>query len=238
MTNEPAAAPTTERPAFRHQRRRRGLIGPFSGRQLVAAFAAVVTVAVVFIVITTPLGQIGAVGPDDPRPTAYVLGSPAAEGLRPGDAAPELAFTRDDGSQFQLTDLDGRPVRLEELRGRGVWINFWASWCPPCQAETPVLRDIAARYEDRGLSVIGISVQETSEADVRAYVERYGLGYTIAADLAADIFHRYKVNALPTQFFIGPDGTIAQVVPAPLDEAQASRLVESVLPASAAVPVP
>ena len=61
-------------------------------------------------------------------------------------------------------------------------MNFWASWCPPCQQETPVLRDTYAAYHDQGLEVIGISVQETNEADVGAYATKYSLGYTVAAD--------------------------------------------------------
>jgi cytochrome c biogenesis protein CcmG/thiol:disulfide interchange protein DsbE len=231
----PGRSPELEpdRPGFRHERPRHGIIGPFRGRQLIAAFVAVLVVAVALIAVTTPLGQIGATGPGDPRPTAYVLQSPPSEGLRPGDIAPELGFTRDDGSAFQLTDLDGRAVRLDALRGRAVWINFWASWCPPCQAETPVLRQVAERYADRGLTVIGISVQETSLDDVRAYAARYGLGYTVAADLQADVFGRYRVYALPTQFFIGPGGIIDTVVQGPVDEARATQIIESILPAAA-----
>jgi peroxiredoxin len=228
--------PPAARPAFRHERARHGLLGPFSGRQLLGAFSVVVASAVIFIAITRPLGQIGPVGPGDPRPTPYLLESPPAEGLRPGDLAPELAVVRDDGSTYQLTDLAGDPVRLEDLRGHAVWINFWASWCPPCQAETPVLRDVSAEYAERGLTVIGISVQETSIDDVRSYAERYDLGYTVAADLGADIFHRYKVFALPTQFFVDPQGVVRAVVNAPLDEAQARSLVESILPTARAVP--
>ncbi len=222
--------PAAEPPGFRHDRARHGLVGPFSGRQLLGVFVAVLTVAVVFIVVTAPLGQVGAVGPGDPKPTPYILSSPPAEGLKAGDAAPELGFTRADGTAFQLTDLGGKPVRLDALRGRAVWINFWASWCPPCQAETPVLRTLATAYADRGLTVIGISVQETSIDDVRAYADTYSLPYTIAADLDADIFHRYKVFGLPTQFFIGPDGVIRDVVYRPLEASEASTIIESILP--------
>ncbi len=225
-------------PAFRHERTRHGLVGPFSGRQLLLAFLAVVTAAATLAIVTRPLGTTGSNGPPDPQPTAYIIAARPAEGLHPGDLAPELSVARSDGTTFQLTDLSGRPIRLADLRGRAVWIDFWATWCPPCQAEMPVVRDVAARYADRGLTVIGISVQETSVDDVRAYAVRYGLGYTVAADLQADVFHRYRVYALPTQFFIDPSGVIRQVVQGPLDEAGATASVEAILPGGAATGSP
>ena len=229
---------TVERPSFRHERGRHGVIGPFSGRQLLAAAVVVVAVAALLLVATRPLGSTADAGKPDPQPTAYVIAA-ATEGLHPGQLAPELAVRRSDGTMYQLTDLQGQPVRLADLRGRGVWIDFWASWCPPCQAEMPVVRDVAARYASKGLTVIGISVQETSIDDVRRYAQQYGLGYTIAADLQADIFHAYKVYALPTQFFIGPDGIIRDVVQGPLDETSATAEVESILPGgSGALPTP
>jgi peroxiredoxin len=220
---------STERPSFRHERARHGVVGPFTGRQLLVAALVIVAAAAVLLVATRPLGNTADAGRPDPQPTAYIIAA-ATEGLHPGQIAPELSVTHPDGTTFQLTDLQGRPVRLADLRGRGVWINFWASWCPPCQAETPVVRDVAARYASKGLTVIGISVQETSIDDVRAYAQQYGLGYTVAADLQADIFHAYKVYALPTQFFIGPDGIIRDVVQGPLDEAGAIAEVEPILP--------
>ena len=227
-----------DRPSFRHEPGRHGVIGPFSGRQLLAAVLAVAAVAAALLVATRPLGSTADLGKPDPQATAYVIGA-AIEGLHPGELAPELTVRRADGSTFQLTDLQGRPVRLADLRGRGVWIDFWASWCPPCQAEIPVVRDVAARYASKGLTVIGISVQETSIDDVRAYAQEYELGYTVAADLQADIFHAYKVYALPTQFFIGPDGIIRDVIQGPLDEAGATAQVEEILPRTAdASPAP
>jgi thiol-disulfide isomerase/thioredoxin len=135
-----------------------------------------------------------------------------------------------DGTTYQLTDLGGRPVRLADLRGKAVWINFWASWCPPCQSETPVIRDLAERYADRGLVVIGISVQETSQQDVQAYATRYQLGYTIATDLSGYIFRLYRPPGLPTSVFVGPEGAIRTVVLAPMTDAEASAQIEAILP--------
>jgi cytochrome c biogenesis protein CcmG, thiol:disulfide interchange protein DsbE len=222
----------TERPTFTHRRERHGLIGPFGGRQLAILAVAVVVVAVGLVVITTPLGRTGPPSPNDPKATQFVLDANAKIGVRVGQMAPELSVPLQDGTTYQLTDLDGQPVRLADLRGKAVWINFWASWCPPCQSETPVIRDLAGRYADRGLVVIGISVQETSQSDVQAYATRYQLGYTIAADLSGNIFRLYHPPGLPTQVFVGPEGAIRSVVLAPLTEADAVAQIEAILPRS------
>ena len=220
----------TDRPGFTHRRERHGLVGPFGGRQIAAAVLAIALVAVVLLIATRPLGSIDPIGPNDPRATQFVLDPNARIGVREGQIAPELEVGLDDGTTYRLTDLDGQPVRLADLRGRGVWLNFWASWCPPCQSETPILRDLAEHYADEGLTVVGISVQETSEADVRAYAERYQLGYTIAADVSGHIFRLYRPPGLPTQIFIGPDGAIRSIVLAPLSTTAAEAQIQANLP--------
>ena len=93
-----------------------------------------------------------------------------------------------------------------------------------------------ALYESKGLKVVGISVQESNAADVAAYVARYGLGYTVAADLSGDVFRAYKIYALPTQFFVGPDGVIRSIVYGPLTRESAVARVEQILPATAPSP--
>jgi len=219
-----------ERPGFVHRPERHGLVGPFSGRQLVAAFGVVVVAIVVLAAVTTPLGNTGTEpGTVDPRPTQFIIGPAPQEGLRPGDLAPELSVSLDDGSTYQLTDLDGSPIRLADLRGKGVWINFWASWCPPCQQETPVIRELAERYRAAGLVVVAIAVQETSPDDIRAYAERYDLTYTIGFDASGHIYREYKVFGLPTQFFIRPDGVIDSVGKT-VDESSAVAAIEAILP--------
>ena len=221
----------TDRPVFTHRRVRRGLIGPFGGRQLLSGALVILVVGVLLVIVTTPLGSPNGTGPNDPQATPFVLGAAPANGLRVGEIPPELTFTGPNGQLTPLTDLDGKPVRLADLRGKAVWINFWASWCPPCQSETPVLRDIADRYRDRGLVVVGISVQESSPSNVAAYASKYQLGYTIAADSTGDVFRSYRLYALPTQFFLGPEGAIRAIVPAPMTMARAISQVEAILPA-------
>jgi peroxiredoxin len=192
------------------------------------AVGSVIVAAIAIVAATRPLGTIGDAGPVDPNPTAYVIGEPV-EGLTPGSLAPDFAVTLADGSTFQLADTDGRPIGLADLRGKTVWVNFWATWCPPCQFETPTLRAIDERYRDRGLVIVAVNVQETADV-ARAYAERYELRYTIGADVSGHVFHAYRVFALPTQFFIDPDGVIRYVVQGPLTQESAAERIEAILP--------
>jgi len=213
----------------RPPRRGRG-IGPFSQRQVGLTFGLAIVLAALLIVITRPLGSTGPGILPDPQPTAFLIGEPQV-GLRPGDRAPEFEVIRSDGAAFGLTDLDGKPLRLGDLRGKAVWVNFWATWCPPCQFETPILREIDETYRDRGFVLVAINVQETTGV-AAGYASRYGLRYPIGADVSGDIFHAYKVYALPTQFFIDPDGIIRDVVNGPVSLANAASRIEAILPKS------
>jgi thiol-disulfide isomerase/thioredoxin len=234
--HEPTGAPEPMDPALiepdaiepeavRRPIRRRG-VGPFSLRQVTIAILAVMGTAILGTLATVPIGST-APGLPKPDPSAFLIGSPIP-GLRIGDLAPELEGDRPEG-HVQLTNLNGSPIRLADLRGKAVWINFWASWCPPCQFETPTIRSIDERYRNRGLAIVAIQVQQTVDAG-RDYAARYGLKYTIGADVTGTIFHAYKVFALPTQFFIDPGGVVRQIVNGPLDETRARQLVESILP--------
>ena len=229
MSRVPLVAPEAPEP-------RRGLVGPFTGRQLGGALGTVLIVTAVLLVVTAPIATVPAAG-IAPQPTQFAIG-PAVEGLRIGDRAPELEIAGPGGTATPLLDLDGAAVRLADLRGRPVWISFWASWCPPCQAETPVLRDTFAAYKARGLALVAVSVQESTVDDVRAYATKYGLQYTVAADLAGDVFRRYRVYGLPTQVFLDADGIIRAIVQGPVDAkiAAANLALAGLAPEGAAAP--
>jgi thiol-disulfide isomerase/thioredoxin len=229
-SDEPSAPSGTTPPKAR--RARRNVVGPFSLRQVTIAIVAVMASAIVFTVATVPINQLVPNLPI-PNPSAFLIGSPVP-GLTIGDLAPELVVDVATG-HLELTDLDGRPIRLADLRGKAVWINFWASWCPPCQYETPSIRSLDQRYRDRGLVVVAIQVQETVQGG-RSYAERYGLEYTIGADVTGDFFHLYRVFALPTQFFIDPEGRMRRIVIGPISETDAASTIESILPPGPSAP--
>ena len=157
----------------------------------------------------------------------YQLGEPTT-GLSIGQRAPELEFDRD-GETLPLLDLDGEIIRLEDRRGSPVWLNFFATWCPPCQEETPVLRAAHERYADQGLQMIAVSVQETTAADVAAYAATYSLPYTIGFDATSTVFRTYQGFGLPTHVFLDADGVIRRLIYGPLTMPQVEEILEPLL---------
>ena len=108
---------------------------------------------------------------------------------------------------FRLVDLDGDTVRLADLRGSPVVVNFWASWCGPCVEEFPLLREAAEQHRDAGLVVLGIVYQDRSEA-ARAFMERNGGSWRALMDPDERVATAYKIYAPPETYFIGRDGRI------------------------------
>jgi thiol-disulfide isomerase/thioredoxin len=217
-------------------RESRGLVGPFTGRQIAVAVAAVGLVAVVLTVATAPItAPTPSLAPAAPAATQYAVG-PAGEGLAVGQRPPELTLPGPGGSPVPAITLDGEPISLADLRGKVVWVDFWASWCPPCQAETPVLREVEVRHRDDGLAMVGVSVQESSADDVRRHVRTYGIEYPIVADLTGSIFRTWRVYGLPTQFLLDRNGTIRAVVQGPVDAETAESLVAPLLAEHATEP--
>lgn len=214
-------------PEPRRRRADRQVLGPFTVRHLTLLVVALAVTGFLAIALTTPL--VGGPRPDVPVPgSSFVPVGPPVEGLNPGDRAPELVGTAD-GERVELRDLDGTVVRLADLRGKVVWINFWATWCPPCQEETPVLRDVYERYRSDGLELVAISVQESTVEDVRRYADTYDLNYMIGFDATSAIFHTYRAFGLPTQLFIDREGVVRHVVLGPVTRDQAANLIAPLL---------
>jgi len=205
----------------------RRLIGPFTLGHLAVAAAVLLTAAVLLVVLGTPLGTPQGPQAQVPGSGFYQIDEPTA-GLSVGQLAPELEGDVD-GEMVGLRDLDGQPLRLADLRGDPVWLSFFATWCPPCQEETPVLREAHERFGPRGLKMIAVSVQETTADDVAAWAETYDLRYPIGFDATSAVFHAYDGFGLPTHVFIDRDGVIRHLQYGPLDLEQIATIVEPLL---------
>lgn len=108
---------------------------------------------------------------------------------------------------FVLSDLAGQPVRLSDFRGQVVLLNFWATWCGPCEAEMPAIEDRYTTFKNQGLVVLGINQDEAAET-VQPFVDRLGLTFTIVLDPGAVVGELYRARGLPTTFIVDRDGQI------------------------------
>ena len=111
---------------------------------------------------------------------------------------------------FTLTLFDGGELTLSRYRGQPVVINFWASWCPPCREEAPLLERKWKEYKDQGVLFVGIDLQET-HADGAAYVSEFGITYPNGLDTAGRITVDYGVIGLPVTFFITRQGVVERL---------------------------
>jgi cytochrome c biogenesis protein CcmG/thiol:disulfide interchange protein DsbE len=130
-------------------------------------------------------------------------------------------------ASFSLTLFDGKVIRLEDLRGKVVFLNFWASWCIPCRAEAKTLEAAWQKYKDRGVVFLGVNVQDKEE-DGRAFIKEFGITYLNGRDASGKTAVDYGVWGIPESFFIDRQGRItykhageisAQIIAAKLDEA-------------------
>lgn len=110
---------------------------------------------------------------------------------------------------FALAEVSsGRVVRLADLRGQVVVVNFWASWCAGCRIEHDDLRAAWERYRERGMVLVGIVYQD-SERNAEAYTDAFGGDWPTVLDPTSRTALDYGVVGIPETFFIGPDGTVA-----------------------------
>jgi peroxiredoxin len=128
------------------------------------------------------------------------------------EPAPEVGHPAPD---FTLKDLDGNVVRLNDLRGKVVFINFWATWCPPCRAEMPAIEALHQEYKDKGVIVIGVDISEP-ESTVRQYIQQGGFSWTIVLDSTAKVARDYQIVAIPTSYFLDKEGIIKAVNVGPM----------------------
>lgn len=124
-----------------------------------------------------------------------------------GEAAEALPVVGSPAPDFQLKDLQGKTVRLHALRGKQpVFLNFWATWCPPCRKEMPEIQAFVDAH-GKEIAVIGIDVGEAKEP-VQRFVQEAGYTWQFVLDEQGEVMQRYLAFAIPTSFFIDRQGII------------------------------
>jgi thiol-disulfide isomerase/thioredoxin len=111
---------------------------------------------------------------------------------------------------FSLPLLNGGARSLDELKGKVVFLNFWATWCPPCRAEMPSMETLYRRLGEKGLEFLAVDIQE-KQKPVEAFIKERGLTFPVALDESGWISGIYGIRSIPSTFIIDRDGSIIAV---------------------------
>lgn len=146
-------------------------------------------------------------------------GSLAARGIAEGSRA----------RNFTLETIDGDQVSLDDYVGDVVLVNFWATWCPPCQAEIPGLEAAYEAHKDEGFVILGVNVDD-SDTGVAPFVRALGMTYPILLAGSGKLVEEYRARGLPMSLLLDRDGTIQVRHVGYLSAEQLEQYLEGVLP--------
>lgn len=142
------------------------------------------------------------------------------EGLNKGDIAPD----------FELNTLDGKKIRLSELKGKKVIINLWATWCPPCKAEMPHMQNYYEKYAtDSNVEILAVNLTSLDRGvdKLNEFVKDYGLTFPIPMDEKGVVGELYQAITIPTSYMIDTKGRIQNKIVGPMDEKMMKEFVSN-----------
>lgn len=144
----------------------------------------------------------------------FGLVSKGSSGPQVGDAAPQ--------EPFEALD-DGDKSTLDDFRGQWVLVNFWASWCEPCEQESPALEALQQRHGGKDFTVLGIATRDVSD-DSRKFIHEYGLSYPQFRDRDGSVARAWGTTGVPESFLIDPEGIVRVKQPGAVDGEMIDRL--------------
>ena len=142
-------------------------------------------------------------------------------GIEVGQLAPD----------FELRTPEGEAVSLSDFRGKPVWVNFWAPWCPACRTEMPRLEGFYLEHADDGLVILGVGVRDSPES-MRAYAGEVGVTYPIVVDGNGAVANGYRALALPVHYWIDREGIVRDWAFGELPPDLLAASLETILPQS------
>ncbi|MDR1315875.1 MAG: TlpA family protein disulfide reductase [Spirochaetales bacterium] len=110
-------------------------------------------------------------------------------------------------SDFSLPLLDGKMQSLSSLKGKVVFLNFWATWCPPCRNEMPDMEKLYNRFKNEGLEFLTVNIQE-NKREIESFMKEFKLTFPVVIDFSGEVAGQYGIRGIPTTYIIGRDGRI------------------------------
>lgn len=139
--------------------------------------------------------------------------------LQVGDNAPD----------FALIDMNGEKHQLSDYKGQGVFLNFWGTWCKPCEREFPLMDKHYQDYKDQGLQILAVNIGESNFA-VQKYVDRKGLTFPVLIDNNKSVMETYNINPLPTTMLVNPEGKIEKIITGEMSDKAIKNNMEQIMP--------
>lgn len=139
--------------------------------------------------------------------------------LQVGDEAPD----------FVLVDMNGEKHQLSDYKGQGVFLNFWGTWCKPCEREFPLIDKQFQQLKDEGLQILAVNIGE-SDFIVQKFINRKGLTFPVLIDNHKSVMETYNINPLPTTFLINPEGKIENIITGEMNEETIKKYMEQIMP--------
>ncbi|MFN8442055.1 MAG: TlpA disulfide reductase family protein [Caldilineaceae bacterium] len=145
-----------------------------------------------------------------------------------GGAAANLAQQGEPAPDFALPSISGDSVHLSDYAGQVVVINLWATWCPPCKAEMPMINAYYEAHRDAGLAVLAVNSEEDATT-VRQFIQAHGYGFPVLLDLQSDVSALYQVRGLPTTVVIDRQGRVQYIQTGEITAKQLEAAVKPLL---------
>ncbi|MCF6137623.1 thiol-disulfide oxidoreductase ResA [Pseudalkalibacillus berkeleyi] len=135
----------------------------------------------------------------------------------------------DTAPNFALKNLDGKEVELEDYKGKGVFLNFWGTYCPPCEKEMPAIQRQYEKYKDQGVVVLAVDIAET-KLTVKKFVDEKNLTFPVVLDQQREVVDVYGVGNLPATYLISPEGKVIDKITGELNDTRVRNYMEQIKP--------
>ncbi|OYD07834.1 thiol-disulfide oxidoreductase ResA [Paludifilum halophilum] len=129
---------------------------------------------------------------------------------------------------FELKTLDGETMKLSDLRGQAVLINFWATWCEPCRDEMPAIQNVYDRYKEQGFEVVAVNIAE-APVSVRGFARQLELDFPILLDRDRKVTNQYDIGPIPSSLLIDQEGKVVRKHSGQMQEKQIEGYVREAL---------
>ena len=140
----------------------------------------------------------------------------------------EILKAGDNAPDFALVDMNGEKHQLSDYKGQGVFLNFWGTWCKPCEREFPLMDKQYQEYKGKGLEILAVNVGE-SNFSVQKFIDRKSLSFPVLIDDNKSVMETYKINPLPTTLLINPEGKIEKVITGEMSEEMIKEYMEQII---------